>query len=85
LAIKKIDRVSPGFDRVDRVPGRPGFAGSIPERVFASTWTSPRPGSTRRANSGFKTLVGKRKVIFFFLEFVFVFLGREYLEKKTLS
>jgi len=42
---KKIDRVSPGFDRVDRVPGRQGFAGPIPERVFASTWTGPRPGS----------------------------------------
>jgi hypothetical protein len=50
----------------DRVPGRPGFAGPIPERVFASTRTNPRPGSTRRANPGFKTLVGKREVIFFF-------------------
>ena len=56
VKIKKIDRVSPGFDRVDRVPGRPGFPGPIPERVFASTRTGPRPGSTRRAGPGFKTL-----------------------------
>jgi hypothetical protein len=66
---KKIDRVSPGFDRVDRVPGRPGFAGPIPERVFASTRTSPRPGSTRRASSGFKTLVFsylKKNYIFYY-------------------
>jgi hypothetical protein len=55
--IKKIDRVSPGFDWVDRVPGRPGFFGPISKRVFASTWTGPRPGSTRRAGPSFKTLL----------------------------
>jgi len=37
-------------------PGRPGFPGPIPKRVFASTPTGPRPGSTRRAGPGFKTL-----------------------------
>jgi hypothetical protein len=34
---------SPGF-RVDP-PGRSGFTGPTPERVFASTRTGPRPGS----------------------------------------
>jgi hypothetical protein len=52
VKIKKINRVSPGFDRVDLVPGRPGFPG----RVFASTRNGPRPGSTRQAGPGFKTL-----------------------------
>jgi hypothetical protein len=47
---------SPGF-RVDP-PGRPGFTGPTPERVFASTRTGPRPGLTRRAGPGFKTLAG---------------------------
>jgi hypothetical protein len=42
--IKKIDRVSPGFDWVDQVSGRPGFSGPISKRVFASTWTGSRPG-----------------------------------------
>jgi hypothetical protein len=59
---KKIDRVSPGFDRVDRVPGRPGFTGPISKRVFASTRIGLRPGSagsTRRAGPGFKTLVSR--------------------------
>jgi len=32
---KKRDRVSAGFALVTRVPGRPGFAGSTPHRVFA--------------------------------------------------
>jgi NAD(P)H-quinone oxidoreductase subunit 6 len=32
--IKKIDWVSP--DRVDQVPGRPGFAGLISKRVFTT-------------------------------------------------
>ena len=45
---------SPGF-RVDP-PGRPGFTGPTLERVFSSTRTGPRPGSTRRAGPGFKTL-----------------------------
>jgi hypothetical protein len=57
VKIKKIDRVSPGFGRVDPVPGRPGFPGPILERVFASTRTGPRPGSTRRAGPSFKTLI----------------------------
>jgi hypothetical protein len=34
----------PGLTRV--WPGRPGFPGPIPERVFASTRTGPRLGST---------------------------------------
>jgi hypothetical protein len=42
---KKIDQISPGFGRVDRVPGRPSFPGPIPKQVFASTRTGPRPGS----------------------------------------
>jgi hypothetical protein len=53
--IKKIDRVD--WVQVDRVPGRPSFPGPIPKWVFASTQTGPRPGSTRRAGPGFKTLV----------------------------
>jgi len=54
---KKIDRVSPGFDRVDRVTGRPaGFTGLTPKRVFTSTRTSPKPGSRVDApgRSGFQ-------------------------------
>ena len=44
-------------------PGRPGFAGSIPERVFAFTRTGPRPGSAgSRAGPGLKTLVSIVKV-----------------------
>jgi hypothetical protein len=59
---KKIDWVSPGFGRVDPVPGRPGFPRPIPERVFASTRTGPRPGSVGSrvdppCRSGFKTLI----------------------------
>jgi hypothetical protein len=38
-------------------PSRPGFPGPIPKRVFASTQTGPRPGSTHRADPGFKTLL----------------------------
>jgi len=55
---KKIDRVSPGFDRVDRVPGRPagwtgsrvdppgrpGFAGPTPEQVLPPPGPVPGPG-----------------------------------------
>jgi hypothetical protein len=47
-SIKKIDRVSAGFDRVARVArvsGQPGFTGLTLERVFASTRTGSRPGS----------------------------------------
>jgi len=55
--IKKIDRVSPGFDQMDRVPGRLGFSRPIFKRVFTSTRTGPRPGSTSRANPGFKSLL----------------------------
>jgi len=58
---KKIDRVSPGFDRVDRVPGRPGFAGPTPKQVLPPPGPvpgpgRPGPGSTRWAGPGFKTL-----------------------------
>ena len=67
------DRVSAGFNRVARVPGRPGFTGPIFKRVFASTRTSPRPGSlgsTRRAGPGFKTVgftIGNGFRVFSFL------------------
>ena len=44
---KKIDRVSPGFGRVDR---------AIPMRVLASTLTGSVPESTRKAGPGLKTL-----------------------------
>jgi hypothetical protein len=55
---KKRDWVSAGFDRVARVPGRPGFTGPTLKRVFASTRTGSRPGprSTCRAGPGFKTV-----------------------------
>ena len=67
--IKKNNRASLRFDRVDP-PSRPGFSGPIFKRVFASTRTGPRPGSTRRAGPGFKTLVETDTyyVIFFIKE-----------------
>jgi len=45
--VKKRGRVSAGFTRVARVdpPGRPGFAGPTPRRVFTKTRTGPMPGS----------------------------------------
>ena len=46
---------SPGF-RVDP-PGRPGFAGPTPRRVFTKTRTGPMPGLACRAGPGFKTMV----------------------------
>jgi hypothetical protein len=45
---------STGF-RVDP-PGRSGFTESAPKKVFTSTRTGSRPGSTRRAGPGFKTM-----------------------------
>jgi len=69
---KKIDRVSPGFDRVDRVPGGPGpgstrrvdqvFPGQFPNGFLPPLGLvpgpgRPGPGSTRRASPGFKTLL----------------------------
>jgi hypothetical protein len=35
MHIKKRGRVSAGFTRAGRVPGRPGFTGRTPRRVFA--------------------------------------------------
>ena len=61
---EKIDRVSPGSGRVDRVPGQPGLAEPIPKRVLASTRTGPMLESTRRAGLGFKTLL-PLSIIFF--------------------
>ena len=56
---KKIGRVSPGFDRVDRVdrvfPGQ--FpSGFLPPPGPVPGPGRPGPGSTRRAGPGFKTL-----------------------------
>jgi len=42
---KKNSRVSTGFTRVVRVPGRPGFAGPNPKLVFSLTRPGSRPGS----------------------------------------
>ena len=42
--IKKIDRVSPGFDRVDQVPGRPGFSGQFPSKFLPLPGPVPGPG-----------------------------------------
>ena len=59
--------------RVDPVPGRLGFPGPILERVFASTRTGPRPGSTRRAGPGFKTLVLLFDINIFLLLYIIEF------------
>jgi hypothetical protein len=54
--IKKNDRFSPGFDRVERVPGQ--FpSGFLPPPGPVSSPGRPGPGSTRRASPGFKTLI----------------------------
>jgi hypothetical protein len=45
---------SSGF-RVDP-PGRPSFAGPNSRLVFSLTQPGSRPGSTRRAGLGFKTM-----------------------------
>jgi len=68
----KRDRVSDGFYRVAWVPGRPGFTGSTPKRVFASTRTGSMPGSAGsrvdppgRAGPGFKTLENTKFILKF--------------------
>ena len=41
---KKIDRVSPGFGRVDRVPGWPSFPGQFPSGFLPQPGPVPGPG-----------------------------------------
>ena len=53
---KKIDRVSPGFDRVDRVSPGQFPSGFWPPPGLVPCPGRPGPGSTHRAGPGFKTL-----------------------------
>jgi hypothetical protein len=62
LMAAKIDRVSPGFDRVPvDPPGRPGSTGPLPSGFLPPPGPvpgsgRPGPGSTCRAGPGFKTV-----------------------------
>ena len=54
---KKIDRVSPGFDRVDQVSPGQFPSGFLPPPGPVPGLGRPGPGSTRRAGPGLKTLL----------------------------
>jgi len=66
---KKIDRVSPGFDRVDRVSPSQFPSGFLPPPGPVPGPGRPGPGSTRRAGPGFKTLLNSLDLEFVMLKY----------------